>query len=247
MPTRTIKKVSRAADLKPPKIISESDFREICSTFRISPALQQNLRNQLDALVTEFSKTMHEEALEPDRRRDRERVKNIRRCLEEIETDIRHFGPAGRLAHILVAPHVARMVSWTWLEKKIPELGSQITPIGDVNRVDSKHDLRDFLIERRPKETACAILGQLKAGYDAVLADFPKGGRHQLLHRRFFVINLSCLWENIGRPISSGPRSEFITFAEQVIEAVGWPTQGVAAEVPKAMNYWRNRGRNFRK
>jgi hypothetical protein len=241
-PKHIVGKVMRASDLRPPEKISQSDFTEICSTFRISRAQQQNLRIQLDTLVSELSEWMRQQALEPDRRRDRERVENVRHRLEEIETDIQHLGPAGRFAHILITPHIARMLSWTWLAKK---LGSQITPIGDANSVESKHDIRDFLIERRPKEVVCAVLEQLKAGYDAVLADFRKGGRHPLSHRRSVIINLAVFWRDMGRPISTGPKSDFITFAELVVEAIGWPTVGVAAEVPKAMKYMRNRYQNW--
>lgn len=239
---RQTQRVVRLSSLPIPKQITESVFRELCLTFKISEKWRPFLRERLDTLVTEFAKMMREEKRKPDRRQDRERLERVRRRLKEIETDIQNLGPAGRHAHILITPHIARMLSWTWLVKKVP-LGSHMRPLGDVNDVDSKFDARVVLIERRDGEVMCAILSQLRTGYETVLAAFPKGGRQPLHHRRFVIINLACFWEAMSRLVSTSPKSDFVAFAEQVVEAIGWPPDGVAAEVPKAMRYWRNRAK----
>lgn len=239
---RQTQSVVRALLLPIPKEIPETAFRELCLTFRISKKWQPFLRKSLDTLVTEFAKMMREEKRQPDRRQDRERINSVRRRLKEIETDIQGLGSAGRYAHILITPHIARMLSWTWLAKVIP-LGSQMQPVGKVDDVNSKFDLRDILIERRTEEVMCAILSQLRTGYEMVLADFPKGGRQRLHHRRFVLINLACFWETMGRLASTSSKSDFVAFAEQVVEAIGWPTGGVTAEVPKAMRYLRHRAK----
>jgi hypothetical protein len=239
---RQTQSVVRASSLPIPKLITESVFHELCLTFRISEKWRPFLRERLDALVTEFAQLMREEKRQPDRRQDRERILSVRRHLKEVESDIQNLGPAGRYAHILITPYIARMLSWTWLAKKVP-LGSHIQPLGDVNDAGSEFDARDFLVERHAGEVMCAILTQLRTGYERVLADFSRGGRQPLHHRRFLIINLACFWEAMNRLVSTGPKSDFVACAEQVVEAIGWPPDGVAAEVPKAIGYWRNRAK----
>src|SRR5207245_263674 len=47
--------VVRADELRPPRSVSDSDFTEICGTFKIPLARQPFFRSQLDLLVREFA------------------------------------------------------------------------------------------------------------------------------------------------------------------------------------------------
>jgi hypothetical protein len=59
--------------------------------------------------------------------------------------------------------------------------------------------------------------------------------------RLYFLANLARFWHELGKSVSGGPRSLFVSFCEAVSEAVGWPTEGVASAVPDAIELWRNR------
>jgi hypothetical protein len=70
-----------------------------------------------------------------------------------------------------------------------------------------------------------------------------RGGRKPIKFRRYLLKNLILVWTGLGRDVSFGPKSDFTTFSEAVTELIGWPTSGIEADIPRAFNDLRNRGR----
>jgi histone H3/H4 len=236
--------VVRASDLALPKQPTQKYFRDICYIFRIPADARQKFRERLDSLVSETAKDMRNGRIPQNRKAERESLKRVCSQLGKIETELQRLGPFARLAHISITPYIAPMVSWTWLREKVP-MANHVTPIRAVDGVGLKiFDARHAVIERRSIDAACSIFHELKAGYGAALSAIKqqrgaKGGRQPLDYRRYFIINLALLWRETGKEVSGGPKSDFVPFVQQVIEAIGWPPHGVAAEVPKALRHLR--------
>ena len=218
--------VVRASDLALPKQLTEKHFINICSTFRIPLDARPAFRERLNSLVSESAKDMRKTGNPTDRKTQREYLENICRRLGEIETGLQRLDLFGRLAHISITRYVAPMVSWTWLLEKIP-MARHVTPIRAVDGVGpNTFDARHFVIERRSIDAAYSIFQELRAGYEAALSAIKKqrgakGGRQPLTYRRSFIINLALIWRDIGRDVAGGPKSDFVPFVEQVIEAIG--------------------------
>jgi hypothetical protein len=237
-------RVVRASDLALPKQPTQKYFSDICYMFRIPPDARQKFRERLDSLVSETAKHMRNGRNPQNRKAERESLKRVGSQLGKIETELQRLGPFARLAHISITPYIAPMVSWTWLREKVP-MASHVTPIRAVDGVGLKiFDARHAVIERRSIDAAYSIFHELKAGYGAALSAIKqqrgaKGGRQPLAYRRYFIIHLALLWRETGKEVSGGLKSDFVAFVQQVIEAIGWPPHGVAAEVPKALRHLR--------
>jgi hypothetical protein len=54
-----------------------------------------------------------------------------------------------------------------------------------------------------------------------------RGGRERNVYRDYLLINLAIKWAELGREVTTGPKSEFVGFSESVANAIGWPTKGI--------------------
>jgi hypothetical protein len=73
-----------------------------------------------------------------------------------------------------------------------------------------------------------------------------KGGGAQLFPRQQFIVMLAIKWERLGKRVSTSPNSDFIAFIDNIMDAIGWPSDldgegdAVVAAVGRAIRYWRN-------
>jgi hypothetical protein len=119
--------VVRAEELRPPRSVSNSDFAEICGTFKVPLARQAFLRSQLDLLVREFAEWMKAEQPKSTRREDRDHLKAVLRHIEKSKWWLeRQHGQSGRAALAATATSIAPLVSGRWLNDHFP--GHDLAP-----------------------------------------------------------------------------------------------------------------------
>ena len=221
--------VIRATELKPPRSLPEEDFDAICCTFKINDRLERlSVHLWLEEIVAEFAGLIREERLLPNRQSDRDRLDKVLKAIQKARTALE--APRGEAANFALAPagrRLAKMIAPGWVRKRFPDLEGDDT-------------------SRRPEELMVAVLAVIEAELSSALQRFPllpgsRGGRHPLTQRRWILINLAHVWHDVlGRTPTAGPNSHFTAFCEAVLEAMGWPTDGVEAAVPDAIAFWRN-------
>lgn len=119
--------VVRADELRPPRSVSDSDFTEICRTFKIPLARQPFFRSQLDLLVREFAEWMRAEQPKSTRREDRDYLKAALQHIKKSKWWLeRQHGQSGRAALAATAAGIAPMVSGQWLNDHFP--GHDLAP-----------------------------------------------------------------------------------------------------------------------
>jgi len=119
--------VVRAEELRPPRSVSNSDFAEICGTFKVPLARQPFLRTQLDLLVREFAEWMRAEQPKSTRREDRDHLKATLRDIRKSKWRLeRQHGRSGRAALAATAAGIAPMLSGRWLNDHFP--GHDLAP-----------------------------------------------------------------------------------------------------------------------
>jgi hypothetical protein len=96
---------------------------------------------------------------------------------------------------------------------------------------------RIAFMERRSGAAIAALLDDIAAALDdgrRAIVQLPDG-RRPLQRRAYLLAALAELWRRLGRRPTTGDTSKFGDFAEAVIEAIGWPTEGVNAALPEAI------------
>ena len=259
--------VTRAADFPKPRRISEDDLEEIVSTFRIPRDRQQELRDFLDELVEVFAAEVSRERSQPTQKADRGQLEKARNAVVKARVAINlAAGPAAKGALRRTAGRIGTMLSASWIQGRFPDdriaPGLHYWPLEDDDAVraparvavrpvpvdDLSLKERQYFAEYRAREVILAVLDAL----DSTLADArrrivmpPKrakgvGGRNPLTQRRYLLANLARFWRVLGGTLGRGKRSGFADFAEAICSAIGWPIDGVAADVPKAIKLSRN-------
>jgi len=251
--------VVRAKDIRPPKPITDADFEEICGAFEVPLAAKEGLRASLDALVRIFAIQIERAGQQPSLKRDAQGIKRALSQIQKAGTKFSTFGPASQIALGAIASWIGPMVSARWLRHHFP--ADPLVPKpkdppelrGDRRRWrGEQYDIEDLsLYERegfvgdRPVETISAILHDVENSLEAALRSLrflpgARGGRKPLIYRRYFLVNLAEVWHELGKSVHGGPRSQFVEFCEAISEAIHWPTEGVAPDVPHAIKLWRN-------
>jgi hypothetical protein len=257
--------VIRARDIGCPRSVSDADFEEICSTFKIPPQERTNLRWKLDNLVEVFAEALKKSEQLPDRKDDRKAVKRALSHIRKARTEFsKPRGHAAQKALGAFRQSIGSMVSARWLRDNFPtnplvpqpkEPPEPRGPRGEISRRlrSERYDIEDFSMWERigfvgdhPLETIGAVLSAVDDAIESALDNFTflpgaKGGRRPLTFRHYFLINLAELWHDRQGQVLVGQRSEFVTFCEAVLEAIGWPTDGSVSAVADAVKDWRNR------
>jgi hypothetical protein len=255
--------VLRSADFRAPKKITQSDFDELCKRFKIPSSHRSDTKRRLDELVRAFGEWMTNERLQPDRKSDRERLKNALSNLEKAATQIDHLGPSGRRAIQAISDSVAPMLAAQWLNEQFPDddyapqrsrlpLTTGLrpplhTPLRGRKYFIEEESLgaRHEFVQQRPVRTTSAMLGEIKKGLVTALLSLDlqpgaKGGRGPLTYRRYLIINLAEIWETCGNQIPTSNTSDFTDFCDGVAASIGWPIDGMSAAIPKVIKKWRN-------
>jgi hypothetical protein len=261
-------KVLRKIDFPVPKRITDSDFDEICGTFNVSRSHQLRLKDRLDDLVDAFAKWMSDERARarrrPTRASDGEQLERALAHVRKAGAKIEKLGAAGQLAVRSVSVSIAPMLSAKWLSEVFSD--DELAPYPSAlplhtgsrspEHVSDREDMyfieevslaaRFQFVERRAKLTTKVVLTEIEKALTAALQSFelqPEalGGRESLKSRKYLIRNLAVIWEGLDKTVSGSANSEFTEFCEAFAASVGWPTEGMAAAVPKEISYLRNR------
>ena len=174
-------KVVRVDDLAPPKMIADEDFDDLCETSRIPPSHRQDVKARLCELVTEFAGWIIRERQQPDRRSDRDRLKEALAQINRAAATIEQLGPSGRFALKAIAPFVAPMLAAQWISESFPDdnYAPRRSPVPSEGwRQPLRPPLRgsEYFIEEYSREarfefvshravkTAAAVLKTIEAG-----------------------------------------------------------------------------------
>jgi hypothetical protein len=252
------RKIVRAADLKPPRKISDEDFDAICRTSAVAMKHHAMLRDFLDEVAAVFGEAIAAEIKAPNREADR---LALNRVIEDIRTAKQRLkrtaGPAGRVGLRVAGRRIAPIVAASWMRNRFPGdraapesyywppddraiRRSSRSPLWPTDVDELSLGARIGFMERRAGDAIPALLGDiadaLEAGRRAIV-QLPVG-RKPLEHRKYLLAALAELWHRLGRRPTSGRNSKFGAFSEAVIEAIGWPTEGVNSALPEAKALW---------
>jgi hypothetical protein len=238
----------RAKNLPIPKSISDSDFDEICESFKISPKKNRNiLRAAVDGATAGIAEFQTQQRSQPHRRDDRELVASAISALKKVRRPLDRLGPKGKDALREFEDFLSPLVSARWLHQQFPN--DSFTPkiaglAADFE--DRSLDQRRLFIWNRPSLAVNAVLAAIDQGLNATLSRLKsgagaKGGRKPLIARHVMILSLVGAWAHIGRRISTGPKSDFVSFVEAVLVSIGWSRIGISDAAADAVRDWRYR------
>jgi hypothetical protein len=258
------RRVVRVDELELPKPVRAEDFAALCDTSNIPRAHQQSLKNRLDGLVEAFADWMRNERRQAGRSLDRERLKNALTQMKEAASKVSKLGPSGRQALRITSRSFAPMLSAQWLNDKFPDDDYAPQKVAVPDQIASRLlvrtklraekyfieeyslEARDQFVWNRAVQVAGAILGVIEEGLRQSLREInhrpgARGGRKPLKYRHYLLVNLARIWADLGKEVSTGPKSDFAAFCESIAVMIGWPSDGIAAAIPNALKDWRNR------
>jgi hypothetical protein len=254
----------RNEDFPDPKRIEDDDWEMICKTARIPTTEWPRLRQRLDDLIDAFATWMRNERMRPDRNSDRERIKKALSHIHRAVATMNRLGPAGHTAFRAISPLLSPMLAAQWIIESFPNddwaphrssLPTESsgwrepprTPIRAPKYLIEEHTLesRYKFVCHAPVQTTGAALKEIEKGVTNVLCSFDlqpksKGGQKPLIFRHYMIINLIEMWDEIGRTPSSGPNSDCTSFCSSVVDAIGWPGEGLDSAMPDAIKHWRH-------
>ena len=231
-----------------PRPISNSDFDEICESFKISSKKNRRfLRAVVDGTTTDVAEFVTQQKLQPHRRDDRKLVAGAVLALKEVRQRLDRLGPEGKKALREFDDFLIPLVSAGWLHQQFPNdsLAPKIAGLA-ADFEDRSLDQRKLFIWNRPSLALNAVLAELGQGLNATLSLLQrgpgtKGGRKREIARHLMILSLVRAWNSIGRKISTGPKSEFVRFVEAVLVSIGWSGRGIPDAAADAVKDWRNR------
>jgi hypothetical protein len=111
----------RAENLPIPKRISDSDFDEICESFKISPKKNRDmLRAVIDGATAGIAEFQTQQRSQPHRRKDRKLVADAISALEKVGERLDKLGPEGKEALRDCDYFLSPVVSTRWLHQQFP-------------------------------------------------------------------------------------------------------------------------------
>jgi hypothetical protein len=232
-----------------PTLISNSDFDEICATFKIPRNERKILRQMIDGATAAVAESATQEKslpLQPRRRYDRTHLKSAIKALEKVGTQLDSLGPSAQHALSACELFLSPLVSTRWLQQQFPNdsLAPKIAGLA-ADFQDYSLDQRKRFVRKRPAMVVKAILAEIVNGLNSSLylskIGASKGGRKREIDRHVVILMLVEAWHRIGRKISTGPKSEFTQFVEAILVSVGWSEIGTHDAVADAVRDWRNR------
>jgi hypothetical protein len=236
-----------AAPTKPlplPGRISDSDFDEICASFKISPKNKRDfLRASVDGATDGIVEFMKQQRSEPHPRDDRKLVEDAISALGDLPQRLNRLGPAGKLALMQREYLLSPLVSARWLHQQFPNdsLAPKIAGLA-ADFEDRSLVQRRLFIENRPAlviSAICEELGQVLNETVSLLKSHPR--RKRTLARHLMIQSIILAWTTMGRKVSTGPKSDFMKFVAAITSSTGWSERGLPTAVAKAVNDWRNR------
>jgi hypothetical protein len=245
---------TKARDLPIPRTLSDPYFEEICRPYQISAADRAQLLIEINVIIKHIAAWMRKQRHEPkgvQGKRLMAAAKAVRkaRVLLDVHTD----RLALSFAHEILAP----MISPIWLRQQFPADERAPRALGLAPVADDQFSLqqRSEFIENSPVQTLVAVFKTIEAGFADSMKmrkylRGAKGGGEQLFQRQQFIIMLAMKWERLGKPVSTSPNSDFIAFIDNIMGAIGWPSDldgeggAVAAAVGDAIWHWRNLRKN---
>jgi hypothetical protein len=248
----------RPADFPPPKRISDEKFLEACEGFDIPDHVREFAKTYLHRLVDDFRDWMKEEERR-DRRNDLNRIEKAQRRIFAALHQLQGLERDGRDAlRVSGSEPLARMLSADWVTQHFPRdapskperiaIASSERPLVRQSARDStsKYEgLKHQFIRYRAPEAFKAVLRDIETGLASTVRSLrlrsPPGGRPTLRYRHDLIFNLADFWHRIGKKVVGTPKSNFVAFCHYIFEAMGWPTDGLDAAIPDAINDWRNR------
>jgi hypothetical protein len=266
---------TRARDIKAPRHPNDEDFEEICRTFEIGKASTEGLREFLFNFVEAFANLIRSRPLSPDLPTDRDALQKALRSIRAAQKNTpKRIGSGARRGLRALGRSIGPALSARWLREQFPgdSFAPQPQVLFEHHRVSQDErlparipsrpmtrrcDVEEMSIEARiqcvshnPLETTRALLNLLECGLMQALEDMlhlprARGGRRPLDHQKYGLVNLARAWHNLGRQPTSGPKSPFLAFSEAVFVAIGWPANGLASAMPRAITDWKNLNRKF--
>ena len=253
----------RNEDFPSPKRIEDEDWETICKTARIQSGDRERLRMRVNELVNALEKWMSRDRRLPDRKSDRDQVKEIFSHINAAAALTDKLGPSGQLALKAISPFLASMLAAQWMNESfpdddytpqrssVPESSGLRKPLRTSIRAPTyfieEHSLEDRFqfVRREPVKTTLAVLKMIAKGLSQVVQAFDlqprsRGGQEPLRYRHYALVNLIDMWAKIGKEPSSGPNSGCTAFCESVVVAIGWPSEGLSSAMPDAIGHWRH-------
>ena len=202
---------------------------------------------------------MESQRREPQRGSDRKGLQEALSAIEKAATKIDELGQNGRRALAKISDTLGPMLSAEWINQKFPNdayAPQRSWPDSPDGGRPYRRDPMYFIeentrasrwefVRQRPSQATLAVLRAIAPGLGRALRALDlqpgaKGGRLRLGRRHDLIINLAEFWFSIGLKVSTSANSEFTSFCESVAVSVGWPDEGLASAVPKAVKHWRN-------
>ena len=253
----------RNEDFPSPKRIEDEDWETICKTARIQSGDRDRLRMRVNELVNALEKWMSRDRRLPDRKSDRDQVKEIFSHINAAAAQTDKLGPSGQLALKAISPFLASMLAAQWMNEtfpdddctpqrsSVPESSGLREPLRTSIRAptyfieEHSREARFQFVRQRPVKTVGAALKEIGRGLSEALRTFDlqprsRGGQEPLLYRHYALVNLIDMWAEIGKEPSSGPNSGCTAFCESVVVAIGWPSKGLSSAMPDAIKHWRH-------
>jgi hypothetical protein len=241
---------TKARDLPIPRKLSDPDFEEICRLHQISAADRAQLLIEINAIIKDIAAWMRKQRHEPkgvQAKRLIAAAKAVRKARDWLDVD------TDRVVLSFADEILAPMISPVWLRQQFPADERAPAPLGLAPIADDQSSLqqRKEFIENRPVETLVAVFKTIEAGFaDSLMMRLSlpgaKGGGKPLFQRRAFIIMVAIKWERLGKQVSTSPNSDFIVFIDNIMDAIGWPSDlggessAVATAVGDAIQHWRN-------
>lgn len=251
----------RNEDFPGPKRIEDEDWETICKTARIPRGDRERLRMRVNELVDALEKWMSRDRRLPDRKSDRDQVKEIFSHINAAAAQTDKLGPSGQLALKAISPFLASMLAAQWMNESfpdddytpqrssVPESSGLCDPLRTSIRAptyfieEHSREARFQFVRQRPVKTVGAVLKEIGRGLSEALRTLDlqprsRGGQEPLQYRHYALVNLIDMWAEIGKEPSSGPNSDCTAFCEGVADAIGWPTEGLSSAMPGAIKDW---------
>ena len=254
----------RNEDFPSPKRIEDEDWETICKTARIPRGDRERLRMRVNELVDALEKWMSRDRRLPDRKSDRDQVKEIFSHINAAAAQTDKLGPSGQLALKAISPFLAPLASMLaaqWMNESfpdddytpqrssVPESSGLCDPLRTSIRAptyfieEHSREARFQFVRQRPVKTVGAVLKEIGRGLSEALRTLDlqprsRGGQEPLQYRHYALVNLIDMWAEIGKEPSSGPNSDCTAFCEGVADAIGWPTEGLSSAMPDAIKHW---------
>ena len=178
----------RNEDFPFPKKINEDDWETICKTAGIPSGDQERLRMRVNELVDALENWMSNDRTLPDRKSDREQVKELLSLINAATATTDKLGPAGYLAFKAISPFLASMLAAQWVNESFPddaytpqrssvpdEFGRELrTSIRAPTYFIEEHsrEARLQFVRQYPVKTMGAALKEIGRGLSEVLRTF---------------------------------------------------------------------------